>query len=337
LVGQEQPPPVEIIAGTDAGAAEPDEIQRPAESNRQNQAVDSEPREPASQDEELPTVESVSVDNDDTSKDDESISHENTTDKNAASQSDPWTDTNSEVHSLEGISGLAIQEVAQDDASTTDEEDQATPAEAGSRRARRHRGIPCISCSTNTRKSNTLQFPCEHTCCHNCVADLHRAATTDESLFPPRCCGQEVPFDLVRPILSEDEGERFGAKAVEFRTKDKTYCFKPACSKFIPPQEIEGNVARCGDCRSKTCALCKQALHDGACPEDEETAKVVELAEAMGWQGCKSCKRVIELNHGCNHISKFKFNHLLASTQHRANPLLACTCHAEFCYRCGLT
>ncbi|RSL65567.1 hypothetical protein CEP53_003621 [Fusarium sp. AF-6] len=39
------------------------------------------------------------------------------------------------------------------------------------------------------------------------------------------------------------------------------------------------------------------------------------MATQNGWQQCKVCKRVVELEQGCNHIT--------------------CKCKAEFCYVCG--
>ncbi|KAG9003806.1 hypothetical protein FRB93_010822 [Tulasnella sp. JGI-2019a] len=47
-------------------------------------------------------------------------------------------------------------------------------------------------------------------------------------------------------------------------------------------------------------------------PEDRA---VLELARAQQWRRCPSCRVIVELTQGCNHIT--------------------CTCRSEFCFRCG--
>ncbi|KAK0383055.1 hypothetical protein NLU13_8971 [Sarocladium strictum] len=230
--------------------------------------------------------------------------------EDAVSESDSLPD-------LELIFPFVIDESGSSD--DISERGQFSSDETGAQKRTR---ITCISCTTTTCKANTLQFPCSHFYCLDCVVDLHRAATTDESLFPPRCCAQVLPYDLARPILSEDEAEKYELKAIEYRTKDKTYCHQQTCSKFIPPRDIDGLKARCGECRAKTCTLCKQAFHEGACPADDQTADVLHYIDAQGWKCCPGCKNAIELNTGCNHMT---------------NILLACLCKAEFCYECGKT
>ena len=51
------------------------------------------------------------------------------------------------------------------------------------------------------------------------------------------------------------------------------------------------------------CAICKGALRVGNCPRDEAAQQELRLAQANGWQRCYSCRRVVELNYGCNHMS----------------------------------
>ncbi|KAL2207063.1 hypothetical protein CC79DRAFT_1383107 [Sarocladium strictum] len=174
--------------------------------------------------------------------------------------------------------GLVIRNYDGDDDDSPDSDsktikkEDAIPKTKDVKPARRR----CISCQSKFQAAETVRFPCGHDYCHDCVFGLHLAATTDESLFPPRCCGREIPFNIARPIMSREDIETFEAKAIEFSTKDRTYCFKPTCSQFIPPKDIDRNVARCGSCRSKT---------------------------SMGWQRCNACKSVVELSTGCNHMT----------------------------------
>jgi hypothetical protein len=162
----------------------------------------------------------------------------------------------------------------------------------------------CIACQENTADHDLATVPCNHDYCRTCLCDLFRASLTDESLFPPRCCSEHItPLDEdVRILLSEDLIEGFRKKKVEFETKDRTYCSNHACAVFIHVQNAHESVA-CPECHTVTCTLCKAAGHIGDCPEDAGHKQLLEVARANNWQQCPSCKRMIELELGCNHIT----------------------------------
>lgn len=141
---------------------------------------------------------------------------------------------------------------------------------------------------------------------------------TDESLYPPRCCRQPFPYDDMRHFLNSELREAFDAKREEMdaaKNNNGTYCHVPACSSFIGDANKEGTVGTCSVCDERTCILCKQKAHDGDCPEDEDMQKTEELAQQQGWQRCPNCRRLVELNIGCNHMT--------------------CRCNTSFCYACG--
>jgi hypothetical protein len=48
--------------------------------------------------------------------------------------------------------------------------------------------------------------------------------------------------------------------------------------------------------------VCK-ANHTGDCPEDVGLQQVLDAAQEYGWQRCYNCRRVVELDIGCNHIT----------------------------------
>lgn len=49
--------------------------------------------------------------------------------------------------------------------------------------------------------------------------------------------------------------------------------------------------------------MCKGAAHQGDCPEDEASNQLLALAEQEGWKRCPGCHRMVELTHGCYHMS----------------------------------
>ncbi|TDZ35845.1 E3 ubiquitin-protein ligase [Colletotrichum spinosum] len=174
----------------------------------------------------------------------------------------------------------------------------------------------CTSCLNEHPFTSVARCPCGHEYCTDCLRTLFEMSIIDESLFPPRCCRTPIPVDENRIFLTAELVGRFRAREVEFSTANKTYCHGPRCSQFIPEAFIKNDVAVCQRCRKRTCTMCKEAEHKGEdCPQDIGTQAVLRMAELNQWQRCTTCSRVVELDHGCNHMT--------------------CRCGAQFCYICG--
>lgn len=104
------------------------------------------------------------------------------------------------------------------------------------------------------------------------------------------------------------------------------YCSRQNCSRFLGPHVARpqswwgaGNrtTYTCSSCSSTTCANCKTAdipgRHD--CVDfDTSDRAVIRLGQQEGWSQCPGCKRMIELNMGCYHMT--------------------CLCRQQFCYLC---
>ena len=164
--------------------------------------------------------------------------------------------------------------------------------------------ILCIVCQEYRAQTETLEAPCQHNYCRDCLSELFEASTEGESLFPPRCCRKDIPLEFALSLLSGELVSLFEKKSVEFSSTNRTYCAGIECSEFIPPGQIINNVGACSACQSKTCTLCKGNEHKNEdCPDDPETRRFHDFAQENEWQRCFSCKRMVELNIGCNHIT----------------------------------
>ena len=172
----------------------------------------------------------------------------------------------------------------------------------------------CVACGDDKPSIHVSRCPCSHEYCRDCLTDLFKTSITDESLFPPRCCKQSIPFGVNQVFLPSRVVTDFQAKEVEYSILNRTYCHENRCSVFIHPDDIQGDVATCSQCQSTTCTICRGASHEGDCPEDEATQEIVRLAAEQGWQRCQQCRRMVELDHGCNHMSElFSHNHIIMS------------------------
>ncbi|KAK3343438.1 hypothetical protein B0T25DRAFT_508249 [Lasiosphaeria hispida] len=175
----------------------------------------------------------------------------------------------------------------------------------------------CVACGDKFRSFHVVTCSaCPHEYCQECLESLFRASFSDETLFPPKCCGAALPLEACYVALPSAVVAEFQEKKVEFETPNRTYCHRPACSTFVPPQSVRGDVATCVKCWHQTCAICKGSSHVGSdCPHDPAVQEMARLAAEQGWQKCFQCARFVELDTGCYHMT--------------------CRCGAQFCYLCG--
>ena len=177
---------------------------------------------------------------------------------------------------------------------------------AAARQTRTPRLGYCVSCCEDKELFDVARVPCKdkHEYCRECLAQLFELSMTDESLFPPRCDNEPIPLAQVRFLLPRELAKRFEAKLVELSTRDRVYCHDPRCSTFVPCTAIdEDDVGICPRCKKTTCAICKAPSHTGDRPEDTSLQLLLATAEAEQWQRCLDCKRFIELEIGCFHMT----------------------------------
>ena len=145
---------------------------------------------------------------------------------------------------------------------------------------------------------------CGHNYCRDCNRQMFLGAIKDEELYPPRCCGRIVPPGTALRILNYHELRAFCERGIEYSTNDRVYCAEPTCSKFIPPFNIEDDHGTCPECFQKTHLPCRSFAHPGVdCPMDDKLQNVLAMADAENWKRCSNCRTMVELQHGCNHIT----------------------------------
>jgi hypothetical protein len=181
-------------------------------------------------------------------------------------------------------------------------------------------GHNCVICQDPIRGVD-IRAPCGDHYDLPCLIDLFRAATRDESLFPPRCCRARIPVSMVRSHLPGDLVDLLNEKEKEFGTLNRVYCANPTCSRFLG-STLDGfwSTVTCTapGCSTRTCRKCKQEVKGyipHSCNTNEIDRDVLELAKSKNWARCPSCGQMIELLHGCYHMS--------------------CRCKTEFCYLCA--
>jgi hypothetical protein len=162
-----------------------------------------------------------------------------------------------------------------------------------------------------------LQAPCDHYYCEDCTVNLINACTSDELLYPPKCCDRLIPNDTIIPFLDGALRSLYLSKQREFAVPvaHRIYCPTPDCPVFIDSSESATGDVTCPTCNSRVCSKCKQIAHAGPCSNDPGILQVRALARIRQWQTCPKCYAIVERDGGCNHM--------------------VCRCATHFCYHCG--
>lgn len=183
--------------------------------------------------------------------------------------------------------------------------------------------VQCLICLDDLPSTKAKKLPCGHRMCRSCLKHAFKLAISEPQHMPPKCCTQAIPYLTVERLFSPEFKKTFKRKHEEFTTKNRIYCPGKRCGEWIRPKEIsrvEGRkMGRCRKCKMKVCGKCNQKWHGGKgseCPADSETTALLERAREEGWKRCYSCRTLVELKEGCNHMT--------------------CRCKAEFCMVCGL-
>jgi len=187
------------------------------------------------------------------------------------------------------------------------------------------RKVTCTTCLDDeipVLKSAKLE--CGHRMCHACLKRVFLLSTQDPQLMPPKCCTDTgIPLEHVKRLFSNKFKLLWNKKYDEYTTRNRLYCPAKGCGEWIDPKyiKLDRTVGRrygaCPKCKTKACKRCGRRWHGTRdCDNDADTAALLDMGREQGWQRCYSCRAMVQLSEGCNHMR--------------------CRCNAEFCYLCGV-
>ncbi|PQE17819.1 Zinc finger C6HC-type protein [Rutstroemia sp. NJR-2017a BVV2] len=199
----------------------------------------------------------------------------------------------------------------------------AAPAAPAVAPAEPEKLVKCITClSDDVPKSKCPKLACSHRMCQSCLKRIFKLSVKDPQHMPPKCCTTEhIPLKHVEKLFDVNFKKLWNKKYQEYTTKNRIYCPGKRCGEWIKPANIHTENGKkyglCVRCKTKVCCQCNSKWHGSKdCPKDEETKRLLETAKLAGWQRCYSCRTMVELKEGCNHMT--------------------CRCTAQFCMICGL-
>jgi len=196
-----------------------------------------------------------------------------------------------------------------------------TPTQSTKSQQRKVTCTTCLDDEIPVLKSAKLE--CGHRMCHACLKRVFLLSTQDPQLMPPKCCTDTcIPLKHVERLFSYKFKIAWNKKYDEYTTRNRLYCSAKGCGEWIDPKyiKLDRTVGRrygvCPKCKTKACKRCGRRWHGiRDCDNDVDTAAVLDMGREQGWQRCYSCRAMVQLSEGCNHMR--------------------CRCNAEFCYLCG--
>lgn len=176
----------------------------------------------------------------------------------------------------------------------------------------------CVSCLDDFPEDKMVSLEC-HGYCKECFQTLVIAAMETETMWPVKCCREEISHAVIMKNVNADLAQEFQRKVLERKVPagDRIYCIKPGCEAWIPSKWFNKSLkcASCPSCNTRVCTACRGSWHaDTECPNDRNFQATFRLAYEQGWKRCYNCYAFVELNTGCRHIQ--------------------CRCRAEWCYIC---
>ncbi|KAF5868727.1 putative ibr domain-containing protein [Botrytis fragariae] len=177
----------------------------------------------------------------------------------------------------------------------------------------------CVSCLDDFPVSDMVHVQC-HDYCKDCFERLVITAMETESMWPVKCCLNDISHKAIVKNVNPNLAKEFQLKVCERKiaSGDRIYCIKPRCESWIPNSCIDKGrkCASCPSCKGKVCVTCRGSWHANMeCPQDKDIQATASLADERGWKQCYNCRIFIELNKGCRHMK--------------------CRCKAEWCYVCS--
>ncbi|XP_019170235.1 PREDICTED: uncharacterized protein LOC109165768 isoform X2 [Ipomoea nil] len=199
----------------------------------------------------------------------------------------------------------------------------------------------CSICCEDKLALMMMTLKCSHKFCSRCMK-TYVEGKVQSTQVPIRCPQLRCKYYISSaecksflPVASYESLERVLVEA-NVLDADKIYCPYPNCSVLLDPHECfsmrassssqsDNSCVECRECQRFICVDCRVPWHSSmTCeeyqnlPHDERDVGDVtlhRLAQNKRWRRCLHCQRMIELTHGCYHIT--------------------CWCGHEFCYSCG--
>ena len=175
----------------------------------------------------------------------------------------------------------------------------------------------CPICSEELNSKNSYSLACKHVFCYDCWSGFLTSSLNDgkkclKTNCPALKCNVIVGSSAFKKFLSPKEYEKYHGFLVRSFTDDSKeirWCPRPNCDYFAKNTSLASIPIVC-QCGNKFCFRCGLNWHDPLnCDMIKRwNQKNVDEGENANWiiantKACPKCKKQIEKNQGCNHMT----------------------------------
>ncbi|XP_037424864.1 probable E3 ubiquitin-protein ligase ARI5 [Triticum dicoccoides] len=189
------------------------------------------------------------------------------------------------------------------------------------KRKRKGKKLTCDLCFDNHAPSQMKSAGCGHLYCRVCWRGYIRAAVEDGARClslrcPDPSCSAAVIRDLVDDVADEEDKQRYAGFALRSyveESKTMRWCPAPGCGlamEYLGGESLSEQLDVVCDCGHGFCIVCAEESHRPVpCRTVREwAAKNSSESESTNWviantKLCPKCRRPIEKNTGCNHMT----------------------------------
>lgn len=194
--------------------------------------------------------------------------------------------------------------------------------EASVSQSKAAQGETCAICLEDTNVERMfLPDKCFHRHCFSCVKQYVEVKLLSGILptWLGEGCKLELTFETCSKILTPRVIEMWKRKMKEdsIPAAERIYCPYPNCAMLMSKSDLsshadQSKVQECVKCRGLFCIDCKVPSHtDISCDDYKklhpdplvDDMKLKSLANDNRWRQCVKCRHMIELSHGCNHMT----------------------------------
>ncbi|KAI3794618.1 hypothetical protein L1987_37250 [Smallanthus sonchifolius] len=187
----------------------------------------------------------------------------------------------------------------------------------------------CLMCCEDKPTPMTFNTKCSHKFCSCCIK-AYVDEQVQSSQVPIKCPSLNCRYYISTPELKSCLPVASYALLQDallkpnMLAKDKFYCPFSDCTVLLDPScdsnQSDNNCVECPICRRFICVKCGVRWHSSmSCDQFQDSPPQGRVNDApvenTKWRRCQMCERMIELTHGCYHMT--------------------CWCGHEFCYSCG--
>ncbi|GFQ04819.1 protein ariadne-2 [Phtheirospermum japonicum] len=172
----------------------------------------------------------------------------------------------------------------------------------------------CSICCEEKLSSMMLTVKCSHRFCSHCMK-TYVEGKVQSAQVPIKCphlnCKYRVSASECISFLPVASYESFERAMDVLGSSNRIYCPYPSCSVLLDAYECSFDCVECHGCGGFVCVECEVPWHASMTCDEYRDLALEEREDGSGlasgrnkrWRRCQQCRSMIELVHGCYHMT----------------------------------